>query len=89
MWRREGGREGGREKEGGKEEEKEGEKKGEREKDGGRRGREGGDVSPATMRLECSTTHHTVEDGHIDMLVEVSRQPHLVPLDPTNVRHLL
>ena len=33
--------------------------------------------------------YKTVEDWHINMLIEISRKPMLVPFDPTNIRYFL
>ena len=40
-------------------------------------------------KYKQSMTYCTVQHGDVDVLKEVARQPHLVPLDPPDVWHVL
>ena len=41
------------------------------------------------QRFHCIYTHHTVEHGHVDVLVEVAREPILCPLYATDISSVL
>ena len=61
--------------------------------EGGCREERGGDDTQRGNRPFTShksqQTYYTVEHWNIDMLVEVPRQPHLVPLDTPDIWHIL